>query len=84
MWAWCVRRSRAALASRSLPKISPHSSKARLEVIIKVFVAELERCFLSVAVINQTNGKVMTLYVDTDTQEVNPINVIDDNLSGRK
>src|SRR5437016_4791740 len=34
MWQWCVRRSRAALASRLLVKASGHSASARLLVIL--------------------------------------------------
>jgi hypothetical protein len=38
---------------------------------------ELDKCFLSVTVINQKNGEVTTLFVNTDTQEVSYIQDID-------
>jgi hypothetical protein len=42
-----------------------------------VSAIELKKCFLSVTVINQKNGEVVTLFVNTDTQEVSYIQDID-------
>lgn len=42
-----------------------------------VLVTELEKCFLSLTVINQKNGEVTTLFINADTQEVSYIQDID-------